>query len=204
MNTDIVSVILKKSPFEGISPQELAQQIVSRKKCRSKLPDWFNTPGIYYPKKSNLEQSSSSLTAAYKSEIIDGNTLLDLSGGFGVDSYFFSRKIARVWNTEIDSELSEIAAHNFEKLGAQNIEAINSDGITFLKTTELLFDWVYIDPSRRNRSQKRVYRLSDCHPDVLAHLELILRKTKNVLLKTSPLLDITAAIADLRYVREVH
>lgn len=204
LNADIVSVLLKKSPFEGISPKELAQQIESRKKCRSKLPEWYNTEGIYYPRKINIEQCSSQITAAYKTEIIDGKSVFDLSGGFGVDSYFFSRKIAGVWHAEIDEELAEIAAYNFKKLGANNIHSLNTDGTVYLKNNKQKFDWIYIDPSRRSESHKKVYKLSDCHPDVAAHLDLIFSRTKNVLLKTSPLLDISAGIASLQFVWEIH
>ena len=204
LNTDIVSVLLKKSPFKGISPKELAQQIAAKKKCKTKLPTWFNTRAIYYPKKSNIEQCSSELTALYKTEIISGKSLLDLSGGFGVDSYFFSKKFDRVIHTEIDKELAEIAAHNFTKLGAQNISSLNLDGIAFLKTEVQKFDWIYIDPSRRSETQKRVFKLSDCQPDVPAHLELIFSKTRGILLKASPLLDISAGNSVLRCIKEIH
>ena len=199
-----MSVVLKKSPFEGISSKELARQVAAKKKCQSKLPTWFNTREIYYPKKRNIEQCSSETTAAYKAEIISGKSVLDLSGGFGVDSYFFSRKIARVWYTEIDRELAEIATHNFKKLGAQNVSTLNLDGITFLKDEKQNFDWIYIDPSRRDDTQKRVFRLSDCQPDVPFHLDLIFSKTRNILIKTSPLLDISAGNIALSFVREIH
>ena len=199
-----MSVLLKKSPFEGISPKELAQQIESKKKCISKLPLWFDTPGIYYPKKANIEQCSSATTASYKAEIIGGKSLLDLSGGLGVDSYYFSRRTSEVYHLEIDRELAEIAAHNFKKLSAQSITAVNIDGIEFLKSSNQKFDWIYIDPSRRDPSQKRVYKLSDCYPDITMYLELIFSKTKNVLIKTAPLLDISAGIGALRHIREIH
>ncbi|WP_321160192.1 THUMP-like domain-containing protein [Muriicola sp. Z0-33] len=199
-----MSVLLKKSPFEGIEPKELAQQIASRKKCQFKLPLWFNTPGVYYPKKTNIEQCSSEITAAYKAEIVSGKSLLDLSGGFGVDSTFFSKNIKEVWHTEIDRELSEIAAYNFDKLGVKNIKSYHADGITFLESNEQEFDWIYIDPSRRDTSQNKVFRLSDCHPDVPAHLPLILSKTNNILLKTSPLLDISSGLSALQHVMEIH
>ena len=197
LNTDILSVLLKKSPFEGVTAKELAQQMAARKKCEKKLPSWFNTKDIYYPKKINIEQSSSEVTAKYKAALISGKSLLDLSGGFGVDAYFFSKKFQQVYHCEIEEELAEIAAHNFEKLGAKNIIPIKDDCIAFLSKTDLKFDWIYVDPSRRDSSDKKVHKLSDCEPDIPAQLQLIFRKTNNMLIKASPLLDTSSAISSL-------
>ena len=204
LNADILSVLLKKSPFEAILPQELLQQISSKKKCKLKLPTWFKTPGIYYPKTLSIEQSSSEPTASYKAEIINGKYLLDLTGGFGVDSYFFAQNFEKVWHCEIDRELSEIAAHNFEILKASNVETKSRDGLSFLMDAEQRFDWVYIDPSRRTDSKGKVYKLEDCIPDVSSHLEEFFKKTNNLLVKTSPLLDIAAGLKVLKFVREIH
>lgn len=204
IDTDIVSVLLTKVNFGDVSSQELAQQIEAKKKCRDKLPLWFSTPKIYYPKRLNLEQTSSEITAAYKSEKITGRNLADLTGGFGVDSYFFSRKIYHVFHCEIDEGLSEIAAHNFGALGANNIVSIKGDGIEFLERSKTKFDWVFLDPSRRNRSKGKVFRLSDCLPNVPDNLELLLDRSDHVLIKTSPLLDISIGLRELREVVEIH
>ncbi len=138
-NIDIMSVLLKKPIFEGISNQELAQQLEARKKCKKKLPTWFETTRIYYPKKLNIEQTSSETTARYKSEILAGKSLLDVTGGYGVDSYYFSQKIEQVFHCEIDESLSKIAAHNFEVLGAGNITTIPRDGIEYIKDVSIPF-----------------------------------------------------------------
>ena len=204
LNTDIMSVLLKKSPFEGISVQELAQQIESKKKCRSKLPIWFKTPAIYYPKKLSIEQTSSEITARYKAECIQGNLLLDITGGFGVDSFFFSRRFKKVWHCEIDKELSEIAGYNFKILNAQNITTTVEDGIEFLRQSDQKFDWVYIDPSRRDDIRGKVFKLSDCFPNIPEQLDILFKKTANILLKTSPLLDLSAGIEDLQFVKDIH
>ncbi len=203
-NTDIMSVLLKKPIFEGISNQELAQQLEARKKCEKKLPVWFGTPKIYYPDKLNIEQTSSEITARYKTGIVTGKSLLDATGGFGVDSYYFSQKIERVFHCEIDENLSQIAAHNFEVLGAENSKTIPMDGMEFLKDAETRFDWIYLDPSRRNDSKGKVFRLSDCIPNILDDLELLFTKSDNILLKTSPLLDFSIGIAELKNVQEIH
>lgn len=204
LNTDIMSVVLGKTEFGHISSKELAQQIESKKKCCNKLPTWFHSENIYYPPRLNIEQSSSEKTAAYKAALVNGNSLLDLTGGFGVDSYFFGKKIAEVTLCEIKPELSEITAHNLKVLRAHNINVLNIDGLSYLDSTDKMFDWIYIDPSRRDKTRGKVFKLSDCLPDITKHLTLILEKSKYVLLKTSPLLDITIGLKELKSVKEIH
>ncbi len=204
LNTDIMSVLLKKSTFDEISSKELVVQIEAKKKCIKKLPTWFKTPKIYYAKKLNIEQTSSEVTAQYKSQIISGKSLVDLTGGFGIDSYFFSKKIDTVTYNELDQNLAEIATHNFEILGVKNIHISTLDAITFLAHADQHFDWVYVDPSRRNEIKGKVFLLEDCLPDVTEHLELLFDKTDQVLLKTAPLLDISMGIRALQHVAEVH
>ncbi len=199
-----MSVLLKKPIFDGVSNKELAQQLQARKKCEKKLPTWFGTPKIYYPNKLNIEQTSSEITARYKSKIVTGKFLLDATGGFGIDSYFFSKKIKQVFHCEIDENLSEIAAHNFGALGVENIRSIPIDGMEFIKDATNEFDWIYLDPSRRNDSNGKVFRLSDCQPNILDELDSLFAKSDNILLKTSPLLDFSIGISRLKFVYEIH
>ncbi|WP_313790930.1 THUMP-like domain-containing protein [Allomuricauda sp. SCSIO 65647] len=199
-----MSVLLKKPLFDGISQKELAQQLEGKKKSKDKLPTWFKTAGIYYPKKLHLEQTSSEATAAYKAGLIGAKTLVDITGGFGVDSYFFAKQVTSITHCEINTELAEIVAHNFEVLGVENISFHNQDGIEFLKGLEDKVEWVFADPSRRDDKNGRVFILKDCVPDVVGHLETIFGKTENVMLKTSPLLDISQGIKELSFVAEVH
>ena len=199
-----MSVLLKKNNFDAISSKELAQQIESKKKCVVKLPTWFSATEIYYPPKLNIEQSSSEKTALYKAGLLSGNSLLDLTGGFGVDSYFFSQKIPEIILCEISRELSEITAHNANILRAHNIKVLNVDGIEYLDKSHKSFDWIYTDPSRRDKTKSKVFKLSDCSPDITEHLDLLKDKSKAILLKTSPLLDITIGIKELKNVEEIH
>ncbi len=203
MRTDILSVALKKPLFEGITSIELAQQLEGRKKCEERLPVWFSTPGIYFPKKENLEQSSSQITALYKSDLVSGTSLIDLTGGFGVDSYFFSRTVGHVTYCEQDAELASIAAHNFNVLGADNTEVMVADSIGFLEKVSNKADWLYLDPSRRVGGS-RVFKFSDCKPDVPVHLDLFFSKSERVMVKAAPLLDISMGISQLKGVKEVH
>jgi len=204
LNTDILSVLLRKSKFDAISSKELAQQIEGKKRCAIKLPTWFNTNEIYYPPKVNIEQSSSEKTASYKANLVSGKSLLDVTGGFGVDSYFFSQRITRVTLCEINKELAQITAHNLHILGASAIEVVNTDGIEYLKKFDGIYDWIYIDPSRRDESKGKVFKLSDCTPDITQYLDLLKEKSKGILLKTSPLLDISSGLKELKSVGEIH
>jgi len=200
----MMSVLLQKPLFEGVSQKELVAQLEAKKKSQDKLPTWFHSANIYYPNKLNIEQTSSEATAKYKAQIVSGKSLVDLTGGFGVDSYFFSRKMDSVVHCEINPELSEIAAHNFKVLGRENIQCIAADGMDFLKTATQNFDWIYIDPSRRNDKKGKVFLLADCLPNLPENLDLVFQRTRHVLLKTSPLLDIKQGISELNYVKEVH
>ncbi len=203
MNTDIVSVLFKKPIFDQVSNKELVQQIQSKAKCKKKLPTWYNTPKIYYPKVLNIEQASSESAAVHKSEIVSGNSLCDLSGGFGIDSFFFSKKMETVVHCEIDKELSQIATYNFSVLGVKNIQTIADDGIEFLKKEKTTFDWIYVDPSRRNHIKGKVFKLKDCLPNIPDNLNFLFQKSNNIMLKTSPLLDLEAGLKELKYVKEI-
>ena len=113
---------MKGSPFEGIDIKEIIGQIEAKKKCELKLKTWFETPGIYFPNKLNIEQTSSETAAQIKSEFMQGQTMVDLTGGFGVDSYYFSKQFKSVVHCEMNPELAEIAGHNFKVLEIENIE----------------------------------------------------------------------------------
>lgn len=197
-------MVFRGSPFQGVSVIELAEQLVGTKKAEKKLPTWFNTKGIVFPPRLNLEQTSSEITARYKASLVSGNTIADLTGGFGVDSYFFSKRFKKVFHCEIDSSLSELVAHNAGQLGTENITTLATDGTKFLKAVPEKFDWIYVDPSRRDDSGGRVFRLADCLPSVPEHLDLLLSKADGVMVKTSPLVDLQVGISELKYAQEVH
>jgi len=203
LGDDITRILLKKSPFVTISSRELAEQIDSKKRSEKKLPLWFNSENIYYPPKISIEQSSSELTANYKKDLAIGDKLLDLTGGFGVDSYYFSRKAGEVISCEQNAELSEIAKHNAAILKADNIRFVSSDSIDYLQHTEEAFDTIFADPSRRIKNSK-VFMLKDCEPDVVKNGDLLLSKAKRIIIKTSPLLDISSGLRELSHVSEIH
>ncbi len=204
LDIDITKLILKGSPFEDISIQELVEQIESKRKCKTKLPTWYNTPKIYYPNKLNIEQTSSEITAAYKSNFISGKSLIDLTGGYGVDTFYFSKRFDEVTHCEINAQLSDIVSHNFKQLNLYNVNTIPKDGIAFIQDCNLQFDWIYIDPSRRHNVKGKVFMLKDCLPNIPEHLDSLFKHSDSILIKTSPLLDITLGLSELAFVKEVH
>ncbi|MDN3585441.1 hypothetical protein QWY86_02095 [Pedobacter aquatilis] len=203
LSRDVSKIALSKSPFKNISSAELANQISAKKKSEKKLPTWFSTPKIYYPPSLSIEQTSSEITAKYKSKLAKGDTLIDLTGGFGIDAYYFSKSVKEVTHCEINEDLSEIAKHNAEQLNAKNIsfEAVN--GLEYLEKANLKYDTIYIDPARRAEKGK-VFLLKDCTPDVVTNLDKILSYTERLIIKTAPLLDVTAGLSELKCVSEVH
>jgi 16S rRNA G966 N2-methylase RsmD len=204
LKSDISSLLLKGIPFTAIDQKLIIEQIEAKKRCEQKLPTWFNTENIYYPNKLNIEQTSSEVTAKYKADLASGKSLIDLTGGFGVDANYFAKQVEAVIHCEINAELSEIVKHNYKALDVNNITCLNENGIDALKSIDNQFDWIYIDPSRRDDSKNKVFLLSDCTPNVKTFKGLFFKYAKNVMIKTSPLLDISATKNDLDQVKELH
>ncbi len=199
---DVSKLVFSQSPFENITVQELVQQIESRKKAEKKLPTWFGTSNILFPPKLNLEQTSSEKTATYKASLVSGTTLADITGGFGVDSFFFAEKFSEVDHFETNTELSEIAKHNFEVFGKHNIHGLPEDGLKAVLNKK--YDVIYADPSRRHDSKGKVFFLGDCQPSIPENISEILNHCNQFLLKTSPMLDISVGLNELQSVSEIH
>ncbi|ARV08668.1 SAM-dependent methyltransferase [Winogradskyella sp. PC-19] len=204
LKQDISKLLLKSISFPNVGTKKVIEQIEAKKRSEKKLPTWFHTKNIYYPNKLNIEQTSSEVTANYKASLVSGKSLIDLTGGFGVDAFYYSKQINKVTHCEINAELSELVKHNYKALNISNIECINDNGIDTLKRLDNPFDWIYLDPSRRDDSKKKVFLLSDCSPNVKTFQGLFLKYAKQVMIKTSPLLDIKATHYDLKFVKELH
>ncbi|GGK60188.1 MULTISPECIES: THUMP-like domain-containing protein [Flavobacteriaceae] len=204
LKSDITKLILKGSPFENVSIQEIAEQIESKKRCEKKLPTWFSAENIYYPNKLNIEQTSSEITANYKANLLSGNNLVDITGGFGVDCYYFSQKVNQVTHCEINQKLSKIVIHNNKRFNIKNITNYIGNGLDYIKNSTQKFDWIYADPSRRNDAKGKVFLLEDCLPNIPNNLKQLFDKSDHILIKVSPILDITSAINELNFVKEIH
>ena len=190
------------SPFQNVTVQELIQQIESRRKIRDKLPTWYNNDSIYYPPKLNLEQSSSELTAKYKASLISGDSLADITGGFGVDSYYFSERVNSVDHFEVNSSLAKNAKHNFNILGKVNVQCFTTNGLE--EVLKKKYEVIYADPSRRHNKKGKVYLLEDCEPNIPININLLLDQCQTLMLKTSPMLDISAGFTELSCVFQIH
>ncbi|TPG33304.1 THUMP-like domain-containing protein [Flavobacterium pectinovorum] len=200
----ITKLALQKNPFPETDWILILNQIEAKSKAKDKLPTWFATENIIYPSKISVEQTSSEKTAAYKASLISGESLIDLTGGFGVDDYYFSKKFKNIAHCEINEDLSAIVKHNFEQLKVGNCVCYADDSANVLKESNQKWDWIYIDPSRRNDAKGKVFMLKDCLPNVQESLDFYFEKTDSILIKTAPLLDISAGLSELKFVKNIH
>jgi 16S rRNA G966 N2-methylase RsmD len=188
-----IAMSAKQNP--SIDILKMASQIQARQKLSQKLPTWILNQNIFFPKSISQEQASSEITAEFKASIVSGN-VLDLTGGMGVDSAAFAKKANQVVYVERHQDLKEITAYNHGQLGYTNIQHILGDGLAYLNQADSTFDFIYLDPARRNAKGDKVLLFKDCEPNVLDFLPMIKDKSQ-LLLKTSPLLDLERAIVEL-------
>ena len=222
INDDTTRLIMNRAKWPEIDMDMAVNCIESRRKLKGKMQEWCDEPRLVFPRRLSAEQCSSSATGIYKadfaSRIVPGGfKLADLTGGLGVDSWFFSKKATQVLYCEMLPELCKAAERNFGVLGAANItvrnaavsvDASGSDDV-FRTPAEILSDFcpdiVYMDPARRGESGKKVFLLEDCTPDVLTLKDELFKFTRHILLKLSPMADITMVCDRLgRTCREVH
>jgi hypothetical protein len=202
--SSISKMALQKNPFPDVDWITILNQIEAKTKAKEKLPTWFLTQNIIFPNKISIEQTSSETTASYKASIVSGKSLIDLTGGFGVDDYYFAKKIEKVSHCEINPALSAIVQHNFKQLNIPNITCHSADSIDTLRTLKTTWDWIYIDPSRRNDAKGKVFMLKDCLPNVPENLAFYFKNSNAILIKTAPLLDISAGLSELQHVKTIH
>lgn len=202
LDDDPVRMLLSAHRFPGIDVQQAVQQIVALRKIRTKIPHWHR-PELAFPLPLAVEQASSERTARFKSSLLSGRQLADLTGGMGVDTSFFAGQFDTVTYVEHNPVLVDAARHNFSALGLHNIAVVPADAEQFLRATNTVFDWIYLDPARRDERRGRVFELADCQPNILAILDLLLEKARHVLLKAAPLLDIQLALRQLDAVARV-
>ena len=200
---NLAQLAFKKTLVEGYDNRFVLNQLYGKQKAKNKFPFLFKNNKIGYPAKVSVEQSSSEKTALWKANLVNGATLLDMTGGFGVDTYHFSKIVQHVTYLEKNTELFDIVQHNFKALNAQNIKAINGNSLTFLKNTTQKFDWIYLDPARRDEVGNRKIGLAGYFPNLLDIQSLLFQKTTKVLVKVSPMLDIQQAIQQLGTVQKV-
>lgn len=206
---DIRPLALKKAP-EGVDVSWCLRQIEGYQLAKRKLPLWAETEGIWYPPRLSMEQCSSEPTAEYKSVIatrLVGNqkeaSLIDLTGGFGVDFAYMAQKFRKALYVERQEVLCDAARHNFQLLGLEQAQVMNADGAEVLDSIENAYV-IYMDPARRSCSGRKTIAIADCTPDIVSMQEKLLSKSKYVIVKLSPMLDISQALGVLKNVKEVH
>jgi 16S rRNA G966 N2-methylase RsmD len=204
-NDDVRKLALQSSSFidSNIDVTWALTQIEGRQFAENKIPSWFFSDKIIYPPHLALEQCSSEQTARYKAGLLSGISFVDLTGGFGVDFALVSTKFQETYFIEKQKELCDIAALNFKVLGLTSARIICVDAVEYLKTMPPV-DVIFIDPGRRSIAGKKVFSIQDSEPDLLKIQELLLEKAEMVLIKLSPMFDISQALKQLKNVAEVH
>lgn len=192
---------LKLNKNKMLPHRAISEQVSCYQKSKKKLPSFLNKSLLF--DKIALEQSSSEFTAKYKSTLISGNKLIDLTGGLGIDDIFFANSFNKITYCEVNNVLSKIFKHNLEVLELKNIEVINNDSIDILLTHDNSFDWIYIDPARRDGNRRSV-DLEYCAPNVYDNMELFFKKAQNVMIKVAPAFDLTEAIRRFGNLTEIH
>lgn len=213
LNDDVARLVLDRARWSEVDIDLAIACIESRRKLRNKVNEWYENGSLVFPVKLSAEQCSSTATGLYKSYLASriagkGFRLADLTGGLGVDSWFFSKKASEVMYNEMQQPLCEAAAHNFKVLGTSNITISNK--IASTETLDELIgafspDIIYMDPARRGEGGKKVFLIEDCMPDVLGLKESLFRHARHILLKLSPMADISMVCSRLgETCREVH
>jgi len=202
-HSDLNRLLLNKHKYPHIPIDLVVNQIKARTKAKYKLPLWYKTEGVIFPPLLSMEQCSSEQTALFKASLIKGTLAIDLTGGAGVDSFYLSKQFEKVLYVEQNKELAQLTKHNFKVLGADNITVINQLSESFLAEFKGLADLIYIDPARRDQNQK-VFLFESCSPNILSLQKELLEKAKRVIIKASPMLDISKGIHQLLQVEQVH
>lgn len=200
---DVRDLALQARKYPNVDMQVAITQIAGRQIAIEKIPSWKEIEDIRYPKHLSLEQCSSEITARYKARLLQGETLADLTGGFGVDCAFLAGRFNAVTYVERQKELCEIAGHNFRILRLNHISIRNEDGTDYLNMMSPA-DCIFLDPARRGEHGNKTVAISDCEPDVAGLEKLLLEKAGRVMLKLSPMLDLSSALKELPHTLEAH
>ncbi|MBQ8855337.1 MAG: hypothetical protein IJ023_04225 [Bacteroidales bacterium] len=218
MGDDTSRLLLAKDKWPDIDMQLAVNCIESRRKLKGKVNEWHDNPSLIFPVRLSAEQCSSSATAQYKASLADrimaGGEwkIADLTGGLGVDSWFFSQKAEKVLYNEMQTVLCDSSRHNFKALGADNIEVSNAavgNSADETSSSALLGDFrpdiIYMDPARRGEGGRKVFLIEECTPDILTLKEELFTISRHILVKLSPMADISMACGRLGpCCREVH
>ena len=211
INISAETLALQRKHFSHLSDEEfrfMLQQVDGRQRTREKLPTFATINDWWYPVRLSCEQCSSELTAKYKAQLIVNHqfdTLIDLTAGYGVDTFFMSQSTKQAHYIERNHDLCQIAEHNFT-ITNRNIQIHNTTAEEFMADFQptSINNIIYIDPARRNNNGNKVFLIEDCEPNIISLLPILVSKSKAVLIKLSPMLDIKATLRALDIPFEVH
>lgn len=178
-------------------------QLQARQKAIKKIPTWVKDSSLVFPPNLSVEQASSEETALFKSGLVSGASMVDLTGGFGVDTYYLSKEFDKAYYCERNEELSAIFSHNMKALGETKFSIFSGNSLEFLGQFEGILDLIYVDPARRGGHNQKLYKLADCEPDIVAHWDLLKSKSKSILLKASPMLDLKQALLEIPDIQQI-
>lgn len=198
---DVDRLLLSAKRYDNIDVTFCVDQILARRQLRTKLPEWYANDNLIMGGRTPAEQCSSEQTARYKRELVVGETLCDMTGGMGVDTYYMSRGLRLAIYTERQPQLCFCARHNFAALSATNIEVRENDARE-LPVPDV--DTIYIDPARRAGDGSRVYDLEDCEPNVIVWQEELLKHCRRLIIKMSPMADVSRILKLLPSTKELH
>lgn len=201
LNNDVPTLALRKAPV-GTDVSLALRQIEARQLLQKKVPEWSANEDLLFPAHLSIEQCSSEATARYKANLWEGKTLVDLTCGLGIDTYYLSQRFQETDAVERQPELCTLARHNFGVLQTR-INVHNKTAENYLEQCEPK-DCIYLDPARRDQQGRKTVSISDCTPDVVALQDLLLQKADTVMVKLSPMLDIAQALQELKHVKEIH
>ena len=204
LNDDTAGLLLAAQRYQGIDVPFAVEQIEARKRLKGKLPEWYENVELVMGGRVPAEQCSSEVTARYKRSILEGESLCDMTGGMGVDFWYMSEGMKRAIYTERNEELCEVAKHNFQVLKDERhpeAEVRCGDGRELPIPS---VDIIYLDPARRAGDGSRVYAMEDCEPNIVEWQDELLRHAKMLLVKLSPMVDITDVLRKLKGVTNVY
>lgn len=200
---DVRVLALQARKYPLVDMAEAVVQIAGRQIAEKKIPSWAEIEGIGYPPHLSMEQCSSEAAARYKASLVKGETFADLTGGLGVDCSFMARRFRQADYVERQESLCELAVHNFALLGLEHIRVHCADGVSYLQEMEPV-DCLFLDPARRDSHGGKTVAVSDCEPDVSALEPLLVEKGRQVMIKLSPMLDLSNAFQALKHISQVH
>lgn len=210
INDDVRDLALKAARYPDVDMADALVQIKGYQAIKQKVPAWYACESLQFPPTLSLEQSSSEATARYKAALLD--TFLpmesrkkgvDLTGGLGVDAYFLSETFDEYVYVERQELLCQLARHNFSQLDRGQISVQCAEAEEYLRSMQPV-DFIFLDPARRDDKGKKVFALQDCTPDVSALFSSLSKKCRLLMIKLSPMLDISLALRQLDSVAACH